>query len=292
MEIDTLIERAETRDDAQALANWAGNLRGRILRGDMILGVLSTDEVALAPAALRKAASLGLPSALLQLGEWLARPPFGKSNLLEAEEALQEAVDTGVSGAEIQLVRLRWFYRRETASAAEQREAFGLLEKLAADGPGDAEVLHLLGLLTCQGFGTDRDPAAAADLQKGAAELGSASALFELFLHHKTGLGVPVDEQGALAFLRRSADAGHPRAMYNMGALLATGSGLPKDLAAAVDWYERAADAGNVRATVTLAAMYAKGEGVARDIDHAKELFDEAEYLGLDVSAIRKAVGL
>jgi TPR repeat protein len=38
--------------------------------------------------------------------------------------------------------------------------------------------------------------------------------------------------------------------------------------------------------------MYAKGEGVARDIEHAKRHFDEAEYMGLDVSQMRASVGL
>lgn len=292
VEIDTLIRRAETREDAQALVDWFGELRGRIIRGDMMLGILSPDEVALVPAALRKAAALGLPSALLQLGDWLARPQFGKPNLQEAEAVLQGAVATGVPGAEIELVRLRWFLRRETASAAQQNEAFGLLERFVAERPGDAEVVYFLGLLTCHGFGTDANPAAAAVLQKSAGELGSADALFELFLYYKAGLGVSVDEQVALAFLRRAADAGHHRALYNMGAFHATGSGFPKDLAAAVDWYERAANAGNLRATAMLGAMYARGEGTERDIEHAKELFDEAEYMGLDVTNIRKAVPL
>jgi TPR repeat protein len=75
-----------------------------------------------------------------------------------------------------------------------------------------------------------------------------------------------------------------------MGAYHATGRGIPKDLTKAVAWYERAADAGQAGAIATLAIMYARGEGVPRDPERAAELFDQAEYLGLDVSAARRLI--
>lgn len=80
--------------------------------------------------------------------------------------------------------------------------------------------------------------------------------------------------------------------MYNMGACHATGRLVAKDLAKAVEWYRRASEAGNVMATAALAVLYAKGEGLAKDIETAKQLFDEAEYMGLDVSKMRASVGL
>jgi len=41
-----------------------------------------------------------------------------------------------------------------------------------------------------------------------------------------------------------------------------------------------------------LATMYASGEGVEKDTDKARLLFDEAEYMGLDVNEARKQAGL
>jgi hypothetical protein len=80
--------------------------------------------------------------------------------------------------------------------------------------------------------------------------------------------------------------------MYNMGAFHATGTLVARDASAAVDWYNRAYDAGKVRATAALAVMYAEGDGVAKDLEYARQLFDEAGYLGLEVGALRAAVGL
>jgi TPR repeat protein len=95
-----------------------------------------------------------------------------------------------------------------------------------------------------------------------------------------------------LEFLQLAAAQGHSRAMYNLAAYLATGRGLPKDLAKAAEWYSNASEAGNVRATANLAMMYAKGEGVPKNLDQAKLLFDEADYMGVDVSEARASVGL
>ncbi len=77
-----------------------------------------------------------------------------------------------------------------------------------------------------------------------------------------------------------------------MGAFLATGKGVDKDMAKAAEWYQRAADAGNPNAMANLGLMYASGDGVEEDREYAEELFDQAEYLGLDVEEVRSAVGM
>jgi TPR repeat protein len=292
MTIDDLLAAPATPEAGRALLNWVGELRARIVRGEMMIGILPVEEIERAPIALRRAAECGLPDAWSQLASWLAAPPFGKPNIPEAESVLRTAMATGVPGATIDFVRLQWFYRRGEATDEEQREAFSLLDTLVARNPRDATAIHLLGLLTCQGFGTTADPAAAAAHQQLAASLGSADAMFELFIHYHTGLGVPADDAIALRWVRQAADAGHPRAMYNMGAFHATGSLLPRDPSAALDWYNRASEAGNVRATAALAVMYVQGDGVERDLEYARRLFDEAEYMGLDVGAMRAAVGM
>jgi TPR repeat protein len=116
--------------------------------------------------------------------------------------------------------------------------------------------------------------------------------MLEAFIHHETGLGVPQDSARAFGYLEQAAEAGDPRALYNMGAYCATGRMVRQDMAEAAKWYRKAADAGHIKALATLAVMYATGDGVAQDTEHAAELFDEAEYLGLDVEAMRESVGL
>lgn len=258
----------------------------------MMIGILSVDDVREAPSALRLAIDWRATEALLDLASWLVSPPLDEPDLLGAEAVLREAITANIPNAKMRLVELRWFYERESASQDQRIEAFELLRGLLQETGDDAQILHLLGLLTCQGFRTEADPTEAVQFQKRAAALGSAAALFELSIHYATGLGVAQDDQAALDMTKQAANAGHPRAMYNSAAFFATGRYVSQDLTSAIQWYQCASDAGHPRATLTLAVMYARGEGVEKDADYADELFSEAEYMGLDVQAARESVGL
>ena len=84
MSIHQLLAADASDETGQALIAWTHELRGRILRGDMTLGILSTEEVALAPAALQKAIDCGIKDAWTELGSWLAIPPIGEPDLIGA----------------------------------------------------------------------------------------------------------------------------------------------------------------------------------------------------------------
>jgi uncharacterized protein len=291
-DINALLASPCSGDVAKQLLDWATSLRGRILRGDMMVGILSRDEVNLAPSVLRRAADCGATRALIELAKWFADPPLGEPDFQSAEAALREALARDVPTALSVFVETRYFLRRNETSPEEQRETFNLLQAHVATHPDEARSVYLLGLLTCQGFGTAPSPATAFKLQERAADLGDADAMFELYAQLQTGLGVPKDERRAFQAVKRAAEAGQARALYNMGAFYASGVNVPKDLAKAAEWYKRASDAGNLRATTTLALMYAKGDGVPRNPDLAVQLFEEAEYLGYDTSALRELSGL
>jgi uncharacterized protein len=291
-DVDALLAEPASPETGKGLMGWFSSIKGRVARGDMMLGGLSMKEVAKVPDALRKAAACGVSSARLELATWLANPPVGAPDLVAADEILRAAVQDQLPNAALQLVRLRWFARRADATADEKREADELLRTIASAHPQNGDAMYLLGLLTCQGFGTDASPAEAFAWQQKAAALGHTDAQFELFLHHATALGTTEDTKAALQWLRRAAEANHPRATYNLGAFYATGRYVEKDSKKAVEWYTRSANAGNANATATLAVMYAQGEGVTKDLERAEELFDEAEYLGLDVTDLREGVGL
>jgi uncharacterized protein len=80
--------------------------------------------------------------------------------------------------------------------------------------------------------------------------------------------------------------------MYNMGAFNASGRAMPKNTPEAIRWYKLAADAGNPSAMVGLAVIYATGDGVVPDRDYAEQMLDQADYCGLNVSQVRKQLGL
>jgi hypothetical protein len=289
--IDELMKAAPSADTAKKILDWASDVGQRVLRGDLMIGILSIEEVEKMPAALRRAAECGHQEAWFRLAEWYERPAWGEPSAELADEALRRALDHQVPGAGLALARMRWFHRREEATEAEEAEAYGLVAALVKQNDDNDEAIYLLGLMTCAGFGTPPDPAAAFELQRKAASLGNADASFELYVHLSTGLGVAADEKAAFEHVQRAAQAGHARAAYNLGAFLATGRYGKKDMAEAANWYQRACDLGNGRACATLATLYASGDGVAQDRDRARGLFDVAADLGFDPSAIKDEIG-
>lgn len=238
------------------------------------------------------AAQHGDPTAWVTLAWWYASPQFGKPDLELAEGALQEAINSRVEIARLELVKIRWFFKRDSATEREKQEAYQLTSSIVEKDPNNAEAVHFIALLTTHGFGTVVSPEAGFKLQQKASDLGNADAMFEMYIHYTQGRGVAPDETAALNVCRRAAEVGHARAMYNMGAFNANGRGMPKNIPEAVNWYERAADAGNPSAMVGLAVIYATGDGVEEDREYAEQLFDQADYRGLNVSQARTHVGL
>lgn len=253
----------------------------------MMVGILTPAEVGMAPQALRRAVDLGLQEALLELARWHCQPLVGDPDYSAAEDVLREALEKEVEGAAIELVKVRWFFRREEASEAEQVEALKICR-----GSESPEALCFQGLLTCAGFGCAPDPSGASALQLRAADAGSVDALFELYVHYAQGLGVEANAQRAFEFVLQAAERGHPRALYNVGASYATGRDVEKDMAKAAAYYEQAVEAGNGRAALTLGVMYATGEGVETDLEYAEELLYLAESHGYDTLGIREELGL
>jgi TPR repeat protein len=291
-DIDSLLKATPSPSVARQLVEWAADARNRIARGDMVIGILTPAEVQKIPVAYRIAAQNGEPGAWLALAWWCANPQFGKPDLKAAEQALKAAIDANVSNARLELVKIRWFFKRDTATPKEKKEAYRFVSEIAAADAGNAQAVYFLALLTTHGFGVAASPDSGFVLQQKAADLGDADAMFELYIHYANGLGVAANDTAALDACRRAAEAGHSRAMYNMGAYNASGRGMPKNITEALKWYERAADAGNPSAMVGLAVIYATGDGVEADREYAEQMLDQADYCGLDVSQIRKQIGL
>lgn len=292
IDINALLQAQPSSSVAEQLVAWANATRNQIARGDMMLGILTIDEVAKVPTAYATAAQYGNKNAWVTLAWWHAYPDVGEPDLESAEHAIGSAIDANVENAKLELAKIRWFFKRDTASEPEKQQAFQFVSDIVTSDPDNADAIYILALLTTHGFGVAASPESGFELQQRSADLGNTDAMFEIYAHYANGLGVPVDEELAYNACRRAADAGHSRAMYNLGAFSATGRGTPKNMTEAIKWYEKAADAGNPSAMAGLAMIFATGDGVEPDREYAQEMFDQADYCGLDVSHLREQVGL
>ena len=96
------------------------------------------------------------------------------------------------------------------------------------------------------------------------------------------------DYQAALAEWRPLAELGHATAQYNLGLMYAQGMGVPHDYAMAAAWYRRAAEQGLATAQYNLGVMYELGRGVARDLVRTYVWYELAAFNGTKQSQTRR----
>ncbi|HEX4761557.1 MAG TPA: hypothetical protein VFU87_02060 [Sphingomicrobium sp.] len=242
-----------------------------------------------AEAAYQRAADLGDPWGMLQLGRMVAKgdgipfdferarslfegaieagqPDFGwvflgdlyldaPANLrdpVKAAEAYQKAADLGNGGAMIALADL---YAEGAGVEKSFDRARELLEKAMAAGDV-ASAAVALGDLYSEEQSPNRDLGKAREAYERAAELGDASAMIALAGMYEDGEGVPVDFDMARTFLEQAIAAGAvANAAMNLGDLYLD---MPEDLRdplKAAEAYEAAAKAGNTRADLALGLL-------------------------------------
>ncbi|MEU4381353.1 tetratricopeptide repeat protein [Micromonospora echinofusca] len=283
--------------DAAHLEGLCREIDGRIVRGDVMIGILPIRAYEVLVRGYLAAARAGRTDAWVPLGRRLLDLPIGQPPAWPSPHPFP------TSGNDVLDAALRCFAEaagqgdRQGAYlfAAVGREAVGrvgryaltLLEPLRADDPtGEARywsgiVHYLLG-----------EGEAAVAYHRQAAEAGNADAMFELHVLHDTGDMVPRDGAVARQWLLRAAEREHPRALYNVAAGHASGRGFPRDEAVAAGWYERAANAGNARAAATLGVMCLLGSGVPTDPARAARWLDQAEEQGFDVDGWLDQLGM
>lgn len=291
-DLDILLAKPQTENEAIQLCAWAAQVRSRISRGDLLLGILSIYEINKIPLAYEMAAKCGKGDAWLLLSNWYLYPEWGDCKVEQAEIAISHAIELGVNRAAFQLAKLVWYFKRESATENEKASIFEFLSHGLKLNPEDADFLYLLGLLTCAGFGTKASPKIARELHELASNLGNSDAMFELSLYNFQGIGTKKDHKKALSLCFAAANVGQVRAMYNLGAFYATGKYLKKNSGEALRWYERSAEGGNTSGMIAAAVMYAAGDGTERNDDLAIEWLNQAEIRGIDISRIRAQLGL
>ncbi|WP_162937483.1 tetratricopeptide repeat protein [Indioceanicola profundi] len=132
-------------------------------------------------------------------------------------------------------------------------------EALAAKGNTTAMIN--LSNMHAQGQGVPRDPAAARNWTRKAAELGDARAQLELGLAYERGDGVERNLDEAALWLGRAAEKGNAEAQFSLGVLLATGQGkgpeaaTPEQRRQARSWLSKAAESGHEEAAAMLSVL-------------------------------------
>jgi TPR repeat protein len=119
-----------------------------------------------------------------------------------------------------------------------------LAEPCAKDGNSDCQ--FIMARLLETGSAGPKDPGAAADWYRKAAEAGLAKARYNLAGLYYRGEGVPKDPRVAAEWFSKAAYQNHAGAQFNLATLYETGDGVPKSLSEARKWYaevaEKAAD--------------------------------------------------
>jgi len=146
----------------------------------------------------------------------------------------------------------------------------------AADS-GDPQAQTRLGYLYSEGIGVDRDSAEAVRWFLRAAVSGYAPAEYDLGMAYLNGTGGHEDAPGGIRWLLKAAEAGVPEAQHNLGLIYAEGRpGIMRDPALGRRWLTAAAKRGNPCAEYNLGVLYNTGLGVAVDAKEAQKWFRRA----------------
>jgi TPR repeat protein len=124
--------------------------------------------------------------------------------------------------------------------------------------------------------------ASARELAEPCAKGGNPDCQFILARLFETGSGGPKDPGAAADWYRKAADAGLAKARYNLGALYYSGEGVPKDPRAAAEWFSKAAYQNHAGAQFNLAALYETGDGVPKSLSEARRWYTEVAEKAVD----------
>ena len=147
-----------------------------------------------------------------------------------------------------------------------------------------------LGILCCEGRGTARNYAAAAEyLKKALPVKNQVPARFEPEaalgkIYYEGGYGLKADPAAALKYLKLAPD--DPDSLYRLGRLYLDGRGTAADPGAAAGYFRRAAEHGHSAASYEIGRLHHLGSGVGKDdVLALKFLQSAAEHKSGDPAA-------
>jgi hypothetical protein len=120
----------------------------------------------------------------------------------------------------------------------------------------------------------------AIELNRKAADLGSARAQHNLSVAYMTGVGVKPDDAESTRWLKLAAEQGMVESQYTLGLSYSTGLGVARNLEQSARWHRAAAEQGHAEAQAALGVMYLFGEGVPKDEFTAHQWLSKAAAQG------------
>ena len=195
------------------LAKWVGE----IYQGGHVEGVEEAEAVNIAIEWFQKAADLGVPNGLTDIGLLYAHSgiPGGGKNFGDIELDLEKAMEYYQMGFDA----------------------------------GDNKAARYIALAYHNGEGAEQDYEEAAKYFTIATELGDATAFWYLGDYYYNGTGVEQDYQKAMELYEvvanqaKATPPGVKQARYALGTMYEDGVGVDQDLDTAIYWYQRSAEA-------------------------------------------------
>jgi TPR repeat protein len=127
---------------------------------------------------------------------------------------------------------------------------------------GDAERQFQLAVIYDNGDGVKRDPVAAANWYRHAAEQGHSLAQLHLGLMLNAGdTAFERNDAEAAGWFLQAAEQGLCDAQFNIGLMYYNAEGVEQNDPEAFRWFDAAARQGNPKAQFNLGVMYANGHG-------------------------------
>jgi TPR repeat protein len=146
---------------------------------------------------------------------------------------------------------------------------------------GDAEAQFALAVRYDNAEGLPRDPVAAANWYRFAADSGHGLGQLHLGLMFNVGdVGFERDDKEAAAWFLKAAEQGISDAQFNLGLMYYNAEGVEQDDALAFKWFSAAAEQGHAKAQFNLGALYTNGHGVEEDHEAAYKLWLIASMQG------------
>ncbi|WP_159090916.1 tetratricopeptide repeat protein [Aquimarina aquimarini] len=268
----------------------AEEIKSKIERGDLMLGILEKKEVDKMINLYTTSANSGNSDAWYALGMLYY---IGTGVDQDAERAVsyfQQAADSGYGmDAWIKYIRIAYFADLTDIPAKTIIDLVNTLEEKDASG----EVYLLKGYMLYKGYAYEENLELSFEAHQKAAEKGNSDAMFELFVYYAQGIGVEEDISKAIDWCFKAAESNNRRAIYNLGAYYATGyESVSKDIDKSIEYYIRAANMGHGKAAAQLAAIYTIAKEVKKDEKKARHFYELAFENDFDVDIFFENLGL
>ncbi len=212
---------------------------------------------------LRRAASLGDPSAQFDLGDCYANGKLIARDWQEAIAWYTKSANAGFAPAQHILGRT---YLQGIVAPRDYKVGYAWSRKAAEQGNAGGECN--VGVCYENGWGVEMNPNEAVQWFIKSAEQGIPLAQDRLGSCYYNGKGVPQDYNKAVFWLSKAAETGLATAQFSLAYCYEYGKGVDQNLQKAFEWFLKAANSGHTWAENSVGYCYEYGKGV--DVDNAK----------------------